>query len=70
MMYTCPSCGSENDMGYALRIAGKIKTGGCLDCFETMTTYLWWQVLPDVVALDMVKHPELYERRDRHDPTA
>lgn len=67
-MYKCASCGAENDFNYALRIAGEIKTGGCLECFETMTTDLWWQQLPDKIAMDMVMHPEQYERNDHHDP--
>lgn len=60
MNYICPSCGAENEYGYALRIAGQIKTGGCLECFETMTTDLWWQSLDDVTAIDMAAHPEKY----------
>jgi len=68
-MYICPSCGAENNDNFALRLAGQIKTGGCLECFENLTTDLWWQQLPDVHAVDIVMHPEKYERMDRHDPT-
>jgi len=45
----CPSCGVSNDYDWPLNISGKIKWGGCQDCWESEVDKKWWKA---VVAID------------------
>lgn len=44
----CPSCNKENDDNWPLNISGKIKDGGCQDCWESECSVSWWDMVEKV----------------------
>jgi len=39
---TCLKCGKENTDDWPLEINGKIKPGGCQECWEIECDNKWW----------------------------
>lgn len=41
----CPRCGIENSDNWPIRVDGKIKDGGCQDCWESECDRTWWNTV-------------------------
>jgi hypothetical protein len=48
----CPVCGTHNNDNWPVEVNGKIKRGGCQDCWERQCDAAWWKM---VVAIDTLQ---------------